>query len=429
MVVPNGVIFIWTGTNATIPAGWQRVTALDGKFPKGIVNTSTQPNTTGGSNTHSHTTTANHTHTMANHTHSITLNAGVGAGADATSGNDMNSYNHSHSGTSGGVSDVSVSSVSATYKSVSHLPPYYEVIYITPTTNATGLAPNAVCLYEDNDFTVSNTGKFVGYYECDGNVSNNVPDLRNKYLKGAGTGADAGGTGGATNHNHAELTHSHTQTHRHSAVVFSAPARTLEGKNSQDTPYESNLNHSHTIYPNANTTAPSSNPTINTSGDTVEPAYKKLLSLKNNSGTTYTPLGVIGMWLGTLANIPSNYDIISTMNDKHLKIANLYTEIGNTGGSNTHSHTGTTHSHTIPSHNHSHSNVFHPSPDWRTDASGGGDVYNNNTYHTVTIGNSTGSLNSATTNSDTKNNEPEYRTVAYIKLTSYGFSPKIIVFN
>ena len=61
MAISNGVIFIWTGTNASIPAGWERVTSLDSKYPKAITNTSTEPNTTGGSDTHSHSATATHT--------------------------------------------------------------------------------------------------------------------------------------------------------------------------------------------------------------------------------------------------------------------------------------------------------------------------------------------------------------------------------
>ena len=55
--VPNGVIFIWTGTNASIPTGWERVTTLDGRYIKATAN-AVNPNVTGGNATHTHTSTA-----------------------------------------------------------------------------------------------------------------------------------------------------------------------------------------------------------------------------------------------------------------------------------------------------------------------------------------------------------------------------------
>src|SRR5690606_38185984 len=65
--VPAGLIFAWPDTEASIPFGWSRVTALDNLYPKGIPTTGTQPGNTGGSATHSHTTPG-HTHTM-DHSH------------------------------------------------------------------------------------------------------------------------------------------------------------------------------------------------------------------------------------------------------------------------------------------------------------------------------------------------------------------------
>ena len=61
-----GIIIAWPGTVASIPAGWTRVTALDGRYPK-MVAAAAEPGTTGGAPTHTHTSPV-HGHTTA-HTH------------------------------------------------------------------------------------------------------------------------------------------------------------------------------------------------------------------------------------------------------------------------------------------------------------------------------------------------------------------------
>ena len=60
MNIKNGIIFIWTGTNASIPTGWSRVTSMDDKYLKGTAN-GVNPNVDGGATTHTHTSP---THTI-----------------------------------------------------------------------------------------------------------------------------------------------------------------------------------------------------------------------------------------------------------------------------------------------------------------------------------------------------------------------------
>ena len=92
-------------------------------------------------------------------------------------------------------------------------------------------------------------------------------------------------------------------------------------------------------------------------------------------------------------------------------------EIGQTSGSNTHTHTGNTHTHT-GSHDHGNTVVSHVADKDRgssttytyIDSLRGGPVYHNITTNTVSTTYST-----ATTDADSSNNEPEYRTVAFIK--------------
>jgi len=414
MAISNGVIFIWTGTNAGIPAGWERVTDLDVKYPKAVSNTSTEPNTTGGADTHTHTSPA-HSHTELNHTHTISL-ALTGANYGRP-GNNENMDDHTHaSHQSGNVVGGGLSSVTSTYSSVSNNPPHYEVIYITPTTVAGGLPNLALALSEDTGF-VNNTGKYNGYYICDGN--NSTPNLANKYLKGAGTGANAGGTGGSTTNVHT-LTHTHSVTaHSHSAVTSpsTTPSQTTDGWGGVPTGgYSPSFNTAHTHTTSLNSTTPVITGTVTlTCSETVEPAYKKLLAIQNRSGTVYTPTEIIGLWLGTIANIPSNFEIISTMNDKHLKIASNVGEIGNTGGSNTHTHTNT-HNHTA-SHTHTGTSSQHPNYDDNNFSAfyTTGNSVLQTTTHPVTVASATSTYSTETTTADSSSNEPEYRTVAYIK--------------
>lgn len=65
--LPTGVIGVWLGTAASIPEGWERVTAMDTYFLKGAANTGEIGNT-GGADQHTHTADA-HTHTGYTHTH------------------------------------------------------------------------------------------------------------------------------------------------------------------------------------------------------------------------------------------------------------------------------------------------------------------------------------------------------------------------
>jgi len=411
MAISNGVIFIWTGTNANIPAGWERVTALDSKYPKAVANTSTEPNTTGGSATHTHTSPA-HSHTLQNHTHTITI-SGISSGAGNAGDSRENATDHTGHApfTSGAVSGGGLSSVTSTYASVSNDPPYYEVIYITPTTAVGGLPNLALALSEDTGFT-NNTGKYNGYYLCDG--TNSTPTLANKYLKGAGTGADAGGTGGST-------TNVHTLTHTHSVSLHTHVAATsgaANGFSQRDEPGSGFVRHDHTHQ--VALLAPASDPIsaediVLTTTETVEPAYKKLLAIQNRSGTVYTPTDIIGLWLGTIADIPTNFEIISTLNDKHLKIASNTGEISNTGGSNTHTHSAQDHTHTAAgTHTHTANGLEHVSG---TSVSGSDNsATRDSQVHTQpTVTNETSVYNTATTTAESSSNEPEYRTVAFIK--------------
>jgi len=412
---PAGAIYIWAGTNATIPSGWERVTALDGKYPKGTAN-ETDPNDTGGNATHTHTGTT-HSHTMDSHTHSTTI-GNHPTNQQPADGSISYSYaSHTHNSgsiTSGASSGGGLSEVACTYASVANDPPYYTVIFITPTTSVSYFPQNAVYLYDGSDSK-------TGHYLCNG--SNSTPNLVGKYLKGAGTGANAGGTGGSTTNVH-DLTHTHTvASHTHANVTTGQPNAT--GDSSNTTSGDILKPHTHTIsYSSTTATISSTAPKLTTT-ETVEPAYTKLLTVQNqNTGSGSYRLGMIGMWVGTLASIPSNYTLCDgtngtqDMRGKHLKSTATTGDIGNTGGSNTHTHVAQNHTHTASAtHTHTASGGIHTGV---SVGGGSGDDEaksdNTSSSHTLTVSSAAATYANASTTGDSQNNEPEYRTVAFIKL-------------
>lgn len=406
MKIPNGAIFIWTGTNASIPAGWSRVTSLDTKYPKGTAN-ATNPNTTGGATTHTHTSPS-HTHTIAAHTHTITLAAASGGGASTDCNTTASAVGHNHTAfASGAVSSGSVSSVAATYGSVSNDPPYYEVIYITPTVQASNIPTGVIALA---DATPSS-----GFAKCDG--TGGTPNLTDKYLKGATGGGNAGGTGGSTTNTHA-LSHTHTTSHAHASAT--SGGETADSARSQSGAANVVWSHTHAVTLNAATPSTVDNVSLVTA-ETVEPAYTKLLAMQSVAGAP-TNVGIIALWLGNISDIPTGWILCDgsngtvDMRDRHLKITNTTGHIGNTGGANSHTHASQNHGHTV-SHSHTAPNATH----------GGGSAVRGSgcatattaaTIHTVSTNAVDLVLNNAATTADSSSNEPEYRTVAFIKLVS-----------
>ena len=408
--IPTGVILIWAGTHAGIPSGWTRETSLDGKFPKAAA-ASTEANQTGGSDTHSHTSPV-HQHTMNSHNHTgQTTRDGSSEDTDDTASNaarDQHIHNYDITGVSGGTLSDAIS-----YQATSSLPPYHEVIFIKPDGTPAPLEDGIIALFND-------TTAPANWNWCDGD--NSTPDLRNKYLRGAGTSADAGTTGGATSHAHT-VNHTHTGvTHTHSGTS----GGNSDGCKKIEYPGGGGpgvvCNHTHTITLNANS-AETGNAYTGTAGsaETVEPAYKKLGAIQNNSGGPSKPRGIIGLWLGNLSSIPQGWFLCNgsvntpDMRDKHLKIASTTGEHGNTGGSNTHSHAASnSHSHTgTGTHTHTGS-ASHRSSEGGTGVSSH-HVSRDHSHGLASVSSNTSSWASATISADSANNEPAYRTVQFIQ--------------
>lgn len=416
MKIQNGVIFIWSGTHAGIPSGWSRVNALDdGIFPKGTA-ASTNPNTTGGATTHTHTSPT-HTHTADAHTHVITIAATTSTGT-AASGSGQPSI-HSHTcPTSGAVSSFTCDSPAATYGAFSNNPPFYSVIYITPTTSV-GFIPAGV-------IGLADAAAPDGFNICDGTLS--TPNLVDKYLNGATTGANAGTTGGSTTNTHT-LSHVHVTSHGHAAVTTGTPSANTIATSGSGTVPASNHTHSVTLPAPGSNNSSIDNVTLGASAETVEPAYTKLLAIQA-AANSIIPKGIIAMWLGTLAAIPNGWILCDgtggtiDMRDRHLKITGTVGAVGATGGSNTHTHAAQSHGHTLTASTHPTS-VSHTSSG--ITVTGSGSATKGETGHSVTTDAVSLVLASANTTANSSNNEPTYRTVAFIKL-NFRIQPEALLY-
>ena len=418
MRIPNNVVIIWTGTHAGIPSGWTRETTLDSTYIKATA-VSTDPNITGGATTHTHTSPT-HTHTLGAHTHTYTLTA-LAEGEDPQNRTDqlvndlLENNSHSHTGTSGASNGGTTATTAVTYGSFSTDPPYTTVIYIK---SSGGAYVKAGCI-----MLTSSTSSFTGWQLSDG--TNGSVDIRNKYLKGAATGADAGGTGGTYTNSH-DITHTHTtNTHTHDAANSAATANGSKRDSGNNAPAGVDAGHVHSVTLGAGTQALNQNTDTLVTAETVEPAYKKLVALYSTSSTTVYK-GMIGMWLGTLVTIPGGWILCdgtngtTDMRGQFLKIANTTGEIGNTGGSNTHTHAAQSHSHTSNgTHTHAVTSDAHVASTTAKRRDSGIQPFKVGGSHAASTSDAgTGTYASSTTTADSSDNQPAFRTVAFIQLNS-----------
>ena len=407
MAVPIGITFIWTGTHLGIPAGWSRKTELDGKYPKawGTEN----PSASGGSNTHTHTA-ANHSHTLTAHSHNVVTSTWVGPANYSNRADDVADNHYHGSAAIGGTSAGSLQDYAVTWSSVNSEPPYYEVIFITPSTPTT--IADDVCGYW-NEATAPNN-----FAHCNGT---GTPDLRNKYLKGAATDQNAGATGGGTSHQHS-VSHTHTVNgHTHTGTSATWSGGTRGNADAQSGAHE---NHTHTI--NLSSTTDNINSYTKTdagASDTVEVSYKKIGVIQNTSGTGVNPpVGIIALWLGTVANLPSGWVVCDgtedtpDLRDYFIKVINTTGEIGSTAGANTHSHTTLTgHTHTATG-THTHSGTVQATTSARNADTGGDGGSSLSHTHTIsTCSSTTATYGTGDITGPSTSHQPAYLTAAYVQ--------------
>lgn len=419
-MIPKNVILIWLGTNASIPTGWVRETLLDGKFPKGTP-IGGSPNTLGGSDTHTHTSPT-HVHTMNNHQHSGQTSRD---GDYETEGGGYNGARdaHIHDWTSSVLSGGALSS-GITYQAGSSLPPYYSAIFIKPSAGFQPFKDLIAILMRNSTIP-------QGFHVCDGLSS--TPDLRQKFLRGAAAGADAGATGGSLNHTH-DVTHTHPNAvHSHSGQTgYDSDQGSTNRKDGQSGGGSACDRHTHgfSLYDFSEAATQYSGSAG--SAETVEPAHRKLHAVRNISGANLqVQPGMIGLWLGNESDIPPGWFLCNGQNgtldlrDKFTKIALDNTELAQLGGSHTHGHAlSNDHGHSATvSHTHQGGTDYFPQTGTTTANNNGiskGHSHQINTPHGGSCSSNTSSWVNAQIQADPSNNEPAYLTVSFIEFRYFA---------
>jgi|GEM_PF-2092735 len=352
--IPWDIVVLWSGTAATIPAGWVRETALDGRYPRGAP-AATAGGGTGGSATHSHTTTG-HVHTTA-HEHTIP-NSGAAAGASSRDVGSTNpSDTHTHTGNPNTPDPTTtLATDSPSTNAVNHEPAYVETLFLRSLGVTHGFPANTIGLWADSAAAPTN------WALCDGTAGR--PDYRGVFPKGAAAATDPGATGGgATTHTHSVASHAHgfTYSHSHPGIASAIRAQALvAGDQSGATAGVATATHTHALtFGNATPgITSSSDPT--SSASIPEPPYWVLAYVQNISGALQQTGEIIALWLGAEADIPTDWalcdgtDGTPDLRSLFLKGASTLAGIGGSGGSSaSHGHTATGHSHPVNTHSHS----------------------------------------------------------------------------
>jgi len=410
--LPEGLVVAWPSTEASIPAGWSRVTDLDGKYLKGIPDASTQPGGTGGAASHTHTVPS-HTHDIS-HSHTSPTPTAAATGAvnsdDGNPGTSAIAASHTHTRPSTNSATVSSGATAPPTTSASNDLARLHVLWIEANGSPLGLPSGALAFMLDT--SVSGWDDYA-----------NAAD---RFLKGSAAGADGGGTAasdiaahvhGINAHTHTGTAHTHTSPNTGSVnsnlSLFSGPNAVI---------WQSS--HSHVINIASSTTAALNSGGGGNSGatDAPEPPHRRLRVRQNTLGFPNLPVGTIAAWRGSLGSIPDHWQLCDGTNGtpdmfgRYPKGAT--SAIGDAGGSlDAHSHTTPNHSHTTSGHAHSAStNPVGSGANTSSTATisvataAHTHALSNVNSTTPTVGGSTSGTMSATTT------EPPYEEVAFIQL-------------
>lgn len=420
--IPPNVKIPWPLTAAGIPSGWSRYSALDNRFVKQIASSVTAPGSTGGSATHDHPYPAHNAHVYNAHNHPGTWGdspfwAGgpLNQSGQFTGGPTL--YNHAHPSVSaiGTSMTTGTNSAGTTATEVSD-PLHVTVIWISSDGTPSGWPVGGLAWFNG----AAPTG-WSAYSALD-----------NRLMKGAAAGANGGAQAGLTTHGHVGPSHAHTISTGHTHVVSLAPTTSSESSAIPDSD-GTRQTHVHAL-------GTSSGPTVEPTGSAItevsgngdlDPPWQKMRAIQK-TGSVGIINGAIGVWTDPLASIPVGWKLCdgtsSTPNlsqDKFVRAAAADGEVGNVGGTATHTHgaTGPGHVHgSTGTHTHSFTGAsgVHSGPPGLS--TGGAidaiptqsHVHPSTTYTSPSgagVGNSTSEATALTANSS---NQPVFTGVAYI---------------
>lgn len=405
MLSPN-VIIPFDGNHADIPPGFERDTRFDGRYPKGATS---GYGDTGGSATHTHTLT--HNHAISSHRHTVSVGGRINGNTYSmgmSGGCVEQDHSHFGIGYTGYSNGETCQNATINFDAASSEPPYYTVIFIKSI--GYNLIPTNGMIYRNT----SRAG--MSYHSAsDG-----------KFLRGADTGQNAGGTGGAATHSH---TQSHTHTaNNHSHATGYAGYEAGRGEDGMSSPGLTHGNddpptgamHAFTVQNasqslNSNTTASNS--------VSSEPYHKQLMHYKASQTTLPQPGDIC---ITTDSEIPIGWlecdgadvdedGLPDTPNMQGFYVKNNATA-GGTGGANSHSHENT-HSHTgNGTHTHTINNPMAYSGDQGGHNGSGRTGVTSHQHNASNCQNVTANYeNNTVTTTSSDNAEPPYIKVRFIQ--------------
>lgn len=411
MPIPSDGRLFWTGTNASIPAGWAEDALFADRYLQGDNTGYTAP-ANSGSTSHVHTADA-HDHTGNSHTHFFFSDTQApGSNVIAVPGSATPDFStkrsHSHSLKSSSGATVTYQSATVTIDSDAGEPEFIKVIVLKPD-DGNQLVPDDGIVYTDESTTPS------GFDLADGTLG--TTDIVDKFLKGTSSGGDGGGTGGATTHTHTSPVHTHTvDNHLHTAMQ----ATGAQTQNALKTfPLMDCADHTHhDVALDDKALSDLSSDAVTVDSASSEPAFVKLLGIQNTSGSPTLPSGVIVPFVGAFGDIPTDWAAVTETYDKQIKATATVGEIGDTGGSDTHAHTTTSHGHTHGVHGHAYVETDNMGSTFynggATAVLGAGDTHN----HTWTVFGQTPTLQTTAVTMSTDDGRYQRRTVLFIKFTA-----------
>ena len=416
MPIPINVCCFWPGTNASIPAGWAKETLIgNSQYPKGAA-AGIDPGATGGTLAlHDHANSAGHTHTGA-HTHTVPTSAG-GVGTTARDSGTANPPTaHTHTSPDSGAASTGLASNTFSTPSVVATLAFFRLIVIKSDGTPAGFPDLSVVLWNDS------SADPTGWGLCDGGGAPARPNITATYARQALAGGDGGGTGGNLAHEHVTAIsfHTHTNAHTHTGTTTSAPVEALVGGPAGGPAAATALGtHTHATTV-ASSGSASGDGSINGASANHEPPFYTLAFEQNTTGADSWPDRIIGLWMQTLASIPTDWALCDgtlgtpDLRSRFIKGAATLAGIGTTGGSLNHTHPGTAHTHPGTAHTHS-----------VTWAAGAGENVSGGATNCATTAHTHAAANSGSTSftsgsatpvlDDFTNTQPTFTGVAYIQ--------------
>lgn len=352
--LPIDCRLFWPHSHASIPAGWSRDTNYDDKFPQGH-NGAGLPGATGGAVNHNHNVNT-HSHTTPSHNHTLQVTgtpmniqrAQTGVGTPTA----YATNNHLHNDAQTNSSSPTSSSDASTILQNSAEPQNRGNILIKPD-DAEKLIPH-------NSVVLHNSTTIPGGFNITNGAGGTV-DLDQRYTKMPVALGNGGAASGNLTHNHlTNGNHVHTITHSHTDSNFGNPTLTIgrvAGIIAKGTTGIGS-HHQATNIQNRNDNLIGN--TENFDAKSNDPPYIKLLGLQNTSGSDQAAVSeMILPFVGNTAAVPGGWTLCDgtgapDVRDKQVKITAFAAQIGATGGSATHWHTGLGHIHAGINHSHAY---------------------------------------------------------------------------